>query len=105
MLLASWVLVAVTAVLVIVTIRLGNKQLGVAIELAKQQNEALRAELKARLQLQFIDRFDSDRTVEARKELALTICEMRHAVGCEKPYSTFSRTWRSSGCEVIWMNS
>ena len=69
MLAATWALVVVTAVLVIVTIRLGNKQLGVAIGSANQQNEALKAELKARLQLQFADRFDSQRIVEARKEL------------------------------------
>lgn len=67
---ASWALVGVTAVLVFVTVRLGNKQLGVATDLAKQQNEALRAELKARLQLQFADRFDSPGGVTARKQLA-----------------------------------
>jgi len=55
----TWALVGVTFLLVVVT-----------FWLAWRQNDAVRRDLRARLQLQFIDRFDGPKMVKARKELA-----------------------------------
>jgi len=55
----TWVLAAATIALV-----------GVTWWMARQQNDAMRQDLRARLQLQFIDRFDGSKMIGARKELA-----------------------------------
>jgi hypothetical protein len=57
--LGTWALVLVTLALV-----------GVTFWMSRQQNEAVRNDLRVRLQLDFIDRFDGPRMVKARKELA-----------------------------------
>ena len=57
--LGTWALVIVTLALV-----------GVTFWMARKQARAVQEDLKARLQLQFIDRFDGSRMVKARKELA-----------------------------------
>jgi len=55
---ATWALVAITFLLVLVT-----------LGIAWRQSEAMRADLKARFLLTFIDRFDGSRLRKARKEL------------------------------------
>lgn len=67
---ASWALVAVTFWMARRQVQIGEKQVALALDLAKQQADALRSELKARLQLQFADRFDSHTLIAARRELA-----------------------------------
>ena len=56
---ATWALAGATALLVVIT-----------FWMARQQSEAVRRDLKARLQLEFIGRFDGTRLLKARKELA-----------------------------------
>jgi Domain of unknown function (DUF4760) len=56
---ATWALVAITFVLVVVT-----------FWMAWRQSEAMRTDLRARFLLTFIDRFDGSRLLKARKELA-----------------------------------
>ncbi len=56
---ATWGLVLVTFLLVIAT-----------FWMSRQQAQAVRDDLRARLQLVFIDRFDAPRMIKARKELA-----------------------------------
>jgi hypothetical protein len=64
----TWALVAVTLLLV-----------GVTWWMARLQNDAVRRDLRARLQLQFIDRFDGPKMVKARKELAhLFLSKAKH---------------------------
>jgi hypothetical protein len=43
---------------------------GVTVYIARQQSAAVRRDLRARLQLKFIDRFDGPKMLRARKELA-----------------------------------
>jgi hypothetical protein len=57
--LATWALVGVTFLLVVATILIAWRQL-----------KAFRADLRVRLQLTLIDRFDGTRMTNARKELA-----------------------------------
>src|SRR2546425_12201153 len=56
---ATWVLVGVT-------FWMAYRQ----IAILREQSDAVRADLKVRLQLTFIDRFDSRKMIEARKGLA-----------------------------------
>ena len=59
MVLGTWALVVVTLALV-----------GVTFWMARSQARAVQDDLRARLQLQFIDRFDGPKMVKARKDLA-----------------------------------
>jgi len=59
-------LVAGTWALVWVTFRMARQQAAIL----REQSDAVRADLRVRLQLTFIDRFDGERMIEARKDLA-----------------------------------
>ncbi len=67
---ASWLLVAVTFWMARRQIQFGERQIAITLDLAKRQSDALKADLMARLQLEFSDRFDSPGRVTARKQLA-----------------------------------